>query len=115
MWRRGWDSFRTRHAHINNLAQFLPDRNGRIAQNLATRNGIGTPQPKTVPTVKRRELLEGKLLLFPTGEGISLLKQVDVPTPRALRTSWKYSALVGSGKDLVRIFGTRSSFRGDAW
>ena len=32
---------------------------------------------------KRRELLQGKLLPFCNGKGISLLKQLDVPTLRS--------------------------------
>jgi hypothetical protein len=42
---------------------------------------------------KRRELLEGKLLPFCEGKGLSLLKQLDVPTLRAFRAGWQYSAL----------------------
>lgn len=42
---------------------------------------------------KRRELLEGKLLPFCNGKGISLLKQLDVSTLRSFRNGWKYSAL----------------------
>lgn len=42
---------------------------------------------------KRRELLEGKLLPFCNGKGISLLKQLDVTTLRSFRNGWKYSAL----------------------
>lgn len=42
---------------------------------------------------KRRELLEGKLLAFCNGKGISLLKQLDVPTLRSFRAGWRYSPL----------------------
>ena len=35
---------------------------------------------------KRRELLEGKLLPFCDGKGISLLKQLDLTTLRSFRT-----------------------------
>lgn len=42
---------------------------------------------------KRRELLEGKLLVFCKEKGFHLLKQLDVNALRSFRNGWRYSAL----------------------
>ena len=47
-WRRGWDSFPAQHANINNLAYFRRARNRRTAQNLSTRDGIGTIEARLI-------------------------------------------------------------------
>lgn len=42
---------------------------------------------------KRRELIEGKLVVFCQEKGLTLLKQLDVTTLRTFRNGWTYSAL----------------------